>query len=288
MHSAPGPSPCQGEPSFAYDAGVPRITDTRRAANRAAIIDAARRCFARDGFHQTSMPDLVAEAGISAGAFYRYFTGKDELIQEIARDAFAGLGQTVVGRLEQLETPSAADVVDVLTSPLITGSIGLDGRTIDVDEQARVALQAWAELARNTELQGEARRGLDSLATAIAGALARGQRAHRVPADLDPQDGARLLLSLLPGMILQRAATGHDVAAAVRSASDSPGRSTRSCVVAGNTAVTPTGYRAARSPAAGPSSPWGALSSRCSPYLSRRCRNTGTSPRNRARQWCRG
>jgi TetR/AcrR family transcriptional regulator, transcriptional repressor of aconitase len=38
------------------------------------------------------MPDLVAEAGISAGAFYRYFGGKDELIRKIARESFAGIG----------------------------------------------------------------------------------------------------------------------------------------------------------------------------------------------------
>ena len=194
---------------------MPRITDRRRAANRAVIIDAARRCFARDGFHQTSIPDLVAEAGISAGAFYRYFSGKDELIREIARDAFAGVGQTVVGRLEHLDAPSAADIVEVLMSPLVTGSITLDDRAIDVDEQARMALQAWAEVARNEELQGEARRGLEGLASGIAGALARGQRAGRVPADLDPDDGSRLLLALLPGVILQRAASGHDAATAV-------------------------------------------------------------------------
>ncbi|MFJ9341987.1 helix-turn-helix domain-containing protein [Streptomyces sp. NPDC101733] len=46
---------------------VPRITDERRAANRAQIVAAARRCFSRDGFHQTSMPDIAAEAGVSAG-----------------------------------------------------------------------------------------------------------------------------------------------------------------------------------------------------------------------------
>jgi AcrR family transcriptional regulator len=193
---------------------VPRITDTRRAANRAAIVDAARRCFARDGFHQTSMPDLVAEAGISAGAFYRYFTGKDELIHEIAREAFAGLGQTMVARLDHLDTPSAADVVTVLTSPLTTGSITVGDRTIDLDEQSRIALQAWAEISRNTELQHEARHGLDTLTTAVAEALTRGQHAGRVPHDLDPHDGARLLLSLLPGIILHRVSTGDDTAAA--------------------------------------------------------------------------
>jgi AcrR family transcriptional regulator len=194
---------------------MPRISDTRRAANRAAIVDAARRCFARDGFHQTSMPDLVAEAGISAGAFYRYFDGKEELIREIAREAFAGIGQAVVGRMELLEAPSVADVVGVLTSTLAAGSVTVGDREVDLDEQARVAVQAWAEIARDEGLRAESGRGLAGLAGGIASALARGQRAGRVPADLDPADGARFVLALLPGMILQRTASGQDTVTAI-------------------------------------------------------------------------
>src|ERR1041385_5448735 len=67
---------------------VPRITPERREAKRAEIVAAARRCFSRDGFHQTSMPDIAAEAGVSAGAPYRYFASKEEIILAIAGDAF--------------------------------------------------------------------------------------------------------------------------------------------------------------------------------------------------------
>ena len=194
---------------------MPRISDSRRAANRAVIVDAARRCFARDGFHQTSMPDLVAEAGISAGAFYRYFGGKEELIREIARDAFSGIGQAVIARIELLEAPSAAEVVEVLTSTLSQGRVTIGDREIDLEEQARVAVQAWAEIARDETLRAESQRGLAGMAGGIAAALTRGQRAGRVPADLFPDDGARLVLALLPGMILQRSASGQDATAAV-------------------------------------------------------------------------
>ncbi len=69
---------------------MPRITDAHRAENRALIVSAAGRCFARDGFHQTSMPDVAVEAGVSVGAPYRYFASKDEIILEIAGDAFRG------------------------------------------------------------------------------------------------------------------------------------------------------------------------------------------------------
>jgi AcrR family transcriptional regulator len=197
---------------------VPRISDKRRAANRAVIVDAARRCFARDGFHQTSVPDLVAEAGISAGGFYRYFTSKEELIREIARESFAGIGAAVVARLNGLDAPSAADVVGVLTTILGAPTFAIGDREIDLDEQARVAVQSWAEVIRDPSPQDEAHRGIELLTGGIAGALARGQRSGRVRAGLDPEDGARLVLTLLSGMILRRAAFGDDAAAVGRAA----------------------------------------------------------------------
>lgn len=197
---------------------MPRITDRRRAANRVAIVDAARRCFARDGFHQTSMPDLVAEAGISAGAFYRYFSSKDELIREISREAFAGIGPAVAERMAQLDAPSVADIVTVLTSTFTAGSLTIEGREIDLTEHGLVAVQAWSEAARDEQLRDDARRGTERIAEGCTGALARGQRAGRVPATLDPGDGARLVLALLPGIILQGTVFGQDAAAIERAA----------------------------------------------------------------------
>jgi len=197
---------------------VPRITDERRAANRAVIVDAARRCFARDGFHQTSMPDIVAEAGISAGAFYRYFAGKDELIQELAREAFAGIVAEIVNALDALDAPSAADVIGVLVERLGADTFTVDGREIDLDIQARVIVQAWGELLRDATLRATALRGLAGFHTGIAAALARGQHAGRVAATLDPPDGGQLIVSLLPGLILQRTVLGLHPAAVGRAA----------------------------------------------------------------------
>jgi AcrR family transcriptional regulator len=51
---------------------------------RVAILDAAERCFARSGFHQASMHEICAEAGMSPGNLYRYFPSKDAIIAGIA------------------------------------------------------------------------------------------------------------------------------------------------------------------------------------------------------------
>jgi AcrR family transcriptional regulator len=51
---------------------------------RTEILDAARRCFSRTGFHQTSMQQVCAEAGMSPGNVYRYFPSKEAIIAGIA------------------------------------------------------------------------------------------------------------------------------------------------------------------------------------------------------------
>src|SRR5207237_4551438 len=51
---------------------------------RTQILDAALVCFAKRGFHQASMHDISAEAGISVGLIYRYFANKEAVISAMA------------------------------------------------------------------------------------------------------------------------------------------------------------------------------------------------------------
>ncbi|MER5888855.1 helix-turn-helix domain-containing protein [Streptomyces sp. NPDC001941] len=188
---------------------MPRLTPERREAKRAQIVAAARRCFSRDGFHQTSMPDIAAEAGVSAGAPYRYFTGKDEIVLAIAGDAF----RLVFAPIEELaagaSAPSVADLVtaslDALSADTVTDAAG---QPVPVEELLRCAVQTWSELLRNDAAQAHALDGFASVRDSIAEALRRGQRARSVAPAVDPERGARLVMGLLHGFLLQRVAFG--------------------------------------------------------------------------------
>jgi AcrR family transcriptional regulator len=193
---------------------MPRISAERRQANRAQIVAAARRCFSRQGFHQTSMPDIAAEAGVSVGAPYRYFTSKEEIILEIAGDAF----RLIFGPIERL----TATAGDLTTADLVTAAVGpvsgdrtvdTAGQVIPVDELLRCAVQAWGELLRREDLRQQAARGFEQVRLSITEALGHGQAAGTVPAELDPDRGARIVMALLHGFIVQRTAFGLDDAA---------------------------------------------------------------------------
>ncbi len=66
---------------------------------RAELLDRASGLFLRHGYDNVSLNDLIADAGVSKGAFYHWFPSKDALIATLAersaRQAFAGVEDAV-------------------------------------------------------------------------------------------------------------------------------------------------------------------------------------------------
>ena len=62
---------------------MPKLKPDIQRARREHILDAAEHCFARAGFHRTTMHDICREAGVSPGALYVYFDSKEALIAGI-------------------------------------------------------------------------------------------------------------------------------------------------------------------------------------------------------------
>jgi TetR/AcrR family transcriptional regulator, repressor for uid operon len=59
---------------------MPKLKPETQAARREHILDAAERCFARNGFHRSTIQDICKEAEVSPGAVYVYFDSKEALI----------------------------------------------------------------------------------------------------------------------------------------------------------------------------------------------------------------
>jgi AcrR family transcriptional regulator len=90
----------QGRPSGLFLPRAPREFKQRRAAaTYQALLDAAAQVFAKKGFDGAQTPDIAAHAGVSTGAFYRYFTDKRQVFVEVIADHLRRAHDDVMGRL---------------------------------------------------------------------------------------------------------------------------------------------------------------------------------------------
>ncbi|MGH3714339.1 MAG: TetR/AcrR family transcriptional regulator [Micromonosporaceae bacterium] len=178
---------------------MPRVSDDHRAARREQIADAAARCFAHNGFHATSMQQVIAEAGLSAGAVYRYFPSKEALVRHIATDT--------IGRVSAvLDTVTDADPLPPLEEifhRLLTGAEPY------VESRLRIAVQTWGEALRNPELAALVRELYLTFLARMTGIARRLREAGQLPADSDDTATGRVLLGLTQGYILQRLVLGN-------------------------------------------------------------------------------
>ncbi|MGN6176224.1 MAG: TetR/AcrR family transcriptional regulator, partial [Streptosporangiaceae bacterium] len=133
---------------------MPKVSQEHLERRRQQILDAAASCFARQGFHATSMQDIFAAAGLSAGAVYRYFPSKTELIRAIAAEALATVLPVLDSATSDHVTPGVPDVVATLIAEL------RDGRLARLRP---VILQVWAEAVRDEELGPRSRSTLGHL-----------------------------------------------------------------------------------------------------------------------------
>src|SRR4030095_7236966 len=151
---------------------MPRVSRAYLERRRAQILDAAARCFAREGFHRTSMQDVVRESGLSPGALYRYFASKEDLIAAIAarRHTFE---QALLR-----EAAATADVGDGLRGVMR----GFLGRLAQPEERRwrRVTVQLWGEALRNPRVMKVVREGLDEPLRALDTLIRRAQRDGRL------------------------------------------------------------------------------------------------------------
>jgi AcrR family transcriptional regulator len=73
-------------PTDSGDGGGKTPLTLRGHRTRAKLIEAARVVFENDGFADARITDITREAGMSYGSFYTYFTTKEEVFGEVARE----------------------------------------------------------------------------------------------------------------------------------------------------------------------------------------------------------
>ena len=175
---------------------MPKVSEQHRLDRRDEIVDSALRAFRRKGFQATSMAEIIAESGLSAGAIYGYFAGKSDIV-------LAAATKIIGARIVDLEY---AAHVDPMPDPTIVIRRLLDGVLTALDRPT-LLLQVWGEAATDTALLELCAGVFEGLKDALAGYLARWQQAEH---GLSEEESRRvavaqvpLFLSAVQGFIVQ-------------------------------------------------------------------------------------
>ncbi len=177
---------------------MPKVTDEHRSARRLQIVEAARRCVIEQGFHKTTMADVIRESGLSAGAVYGYFKSKDEIVAAIADTALSSIDQVFEGILASDAPLRPADALRVALEHVIRIAEQPGG------DVTRVGVQAWAEALHNEAIMATASSKYRILRGYFVKVARRAQADGTVSSDVDPEYIGQVLFGMIPGFILQR------------------------------------------------------------------------------------
>jgi len=176
-----------------------------RDATRAAIVRAARKLFNRFGFDGVSVEQIMAEAGLTHGGFYRHFASKSDLYAEALQCFFTDPGWD--SKWEGLEIDRAAPDI----GPQIVRAYLSRQHFEDVDNSCpMVALPS--DVARGGD---SAKRAYEAVFKAMVEILEQGLRSDQHPRRATALSIAALCVG---GMVIARASEDRAYADAVRAA----------------------------------------------------------------------
>ena len=183
-----------------------------QADRRSEILAAAQTCFARSGFHQASMQEICAQAGMSPGNLYRYFHSKEEIIAGIAeRDRaetaqqfaavgqgnfFDGLAALAHHHLIERGVEEVALCAEIMAESRRNPAVARIYQDMERDVRER-----FVALLRSAAERGEIRRDIDFGGTVtVLFALADGLSWRRA---VEPSFNAAAVMPIVLGMVRQ-------------------------------------------------------------------------------------
>jgi AcrR family transcriptional regulator len=173
---------------------VPKISAAHEHQRRTQILRAAMTCFARQGYHATSMDDVVRESGLSVGAIYSYFPSKEELFLALSDDR---ANQTLAyfndlfrrpGPMAEKTREAVDYFFDLVSDELLT--------------LARMNLEFMSVAVNSERLNDRQQRRVESVRQFLRWLLTEARRQGEVRDDVDIEAAAELMMALNEGILL--------------------------------------------------------------------------------------
>lgn len=176
---------------------MPKLADSTRSARRSQIITAALVCFARAGYHATTMADVAAQTGVSKGTPYLYFPSKEALFIALHDEWDCGLSDRVDAAVQALAEPERRSPRRVLR----TVATAVGAHVVEHPQTCRILMEARTLAAYYpaiaTTVQASDARTHHQLHELFQAGVAAGEW----PVDTNPALQARLFTAGLYGLM---------------------------------------------------------------------------------------
>jgi AcrR family transcriptional regulator len=171
---------------------MPKVLPEYLETRKHQIIDAAAACFARGGFHRTTMQDICSEAELSPGAVYRYFVSKEEIILAMCD---RGHEEDVATMRDAMKLDDTVAILDELTRVFFSG--------VEDREFCALMVELISEARRNDVISDAVRGTWAAVMEPLAEIVMLAQERGEINPDLDPTAVAHVLLGVYQGLVLQ-------------------------------------------------------------------------------------
>lgn len=178
---------------------MPKLAQDARAARRTQILAAALTCFARSGYHATTMADVAAEASVSKGTPYLYFPSKEALYVSLYEEWDCALAERIDTAIDVLAEGERRSPRAVLRA--VVAAVGAHVmeqaatcRVLMESHTLAAYLPAIAQVAEAADARAQGQ--LESL---VRDGIAAGEWAPGTDAGLE----ARLITATLHGLMAQ-------------------------------------------------------------------------------------
>lgn len=181
-----------------------RVTQAHVDARTDSIRDAAVKLFIERGVDRVTMQEVASEAGLSAGAIYRYFPNKQTLLRDVFTHC-TEMGEKAYAAAEGASSPLEA--LQIIGRTIWDRMVTEDGR-----RETAVAFETALEDYRSSaELQAERREFLSHKFDNLELLVREGQKGGQIDPTLDPTAVAMMLPAVAVGMQFFTMTDSHEV-----------------------------------------------------------------------------
>jgi len=156
------------------------LRSRKKTATRVALIAAAEHLFAEQGYRETSMAQIAAEANVSRATLFNYFSAKEHLLKEIALQFLREIQREVA--LQTKDQPENQQLV-LLMSRLVD----ITFQNLTMARSLLMAALAQREISHNV---------LDEILAMVLPMIQAGQRSGRFRSDISSEHIAQLVVAV--------------------------------------------------------------------------------------------